>query len=210
MPPKPRDGEWGESEWAAMKARPLWAFSAMALHAARDDRVPCLVQGAVLRLGVTTFWLALALEGRARAAWQDLRSSGPAAGHARRFLAPARMMDSLRELLERPGNGDCARVAAWSLPDDHKMRSLGLGRMWVVLCPYCEDFHVHSPGEVRRTPHCCAEGEARQYLLEHAGTLPLEHRARFHHASMAALPRLLERWPAQGRQHHHPAEALAA
>jgi hypothetical protein len=63
--------------------------------------------------------------------------------------------------------------------------------MWAVLCPFCEEFHTHSPGEARRIPHCCPDQEAGQYLLEHAGPLPLEHRARFYQSSKAWLPRLL-------------------
>jgi hypothetical protein len=75
------------------------------------------------------------------------------------------------------------------------MRGLGLGRMWAVLCPYCNEFHTHSPGEGGRTPHCCGERDRRSYILQFAGALPVEHRTRFYRSSRSGLPRLLHHWP---------------
>ena len=90
------------------------------------------------------------------------------------------------------------------------MRGLGLGRMWAVLCPFCDEFHTHSPEEGRRTPHCCAERDRRSYALEFAGALPVEYRTRFYRSSKSGLPRLLHRWPEAGAERSEPVELLAA
>ena len=120
------------------------------------------------------------------------------------------MIDGLKAMLARPDAAAAVAIAAWSLPDSHRARSLGLGWMWAVLCPYCDAFHLHSPGEGRRTPHCCSDRERGQYVLEHAGTLPLEHRARFYRSSMAGLPRLLHHWPERGARREDVSDLLAA
>ena len=176
-----------------MKARPVWAFSAIAFDISRRDRVPCLIQRAFVRLGTASFWTALILEGRALEVWRELqylRSGADAAAAA----IPAGVVDRMKSLLGARPSGECPVVPAWSLPENQKIRSLGLGRMWAVLCPFCEEFHTHSPGEARRIPHCCTDQDAGQYLLEHAGPLPLEHRARFCQSSKTWLPRLLHQW----------------
>jgi hypothetical protein len=90
------------------------------------------------------------------------------------------------------------------------MRGLGLGHMWAVLCPYCDEFHTHSPGEGRRTPHCCSERDRQHYVLEFAGALPAEHRTRFYRSSKSGLPRLLHRWPEANPQRSEVAGLLAA
>jgi len=90
------------------------------------------------------------------------------------------------------------------------MRGLGLGRMWAVLCPFCDEFHTHSPGEDSRTPHCCNERDRRSYVLEFAGALPVEYRTRFYRSSKAGLPRLLHRWPETGVERSEEVRLLAA
>lgn len=67
--------------------------------------------------------------------------------------------------------------------------------MWAVLCPFCRDFHTHSPGAGVRTPHCCSERDGQRYALEFAGQLPVEHRLRFYLSARAGWPRLLHQWP---------------
>jgi hypothetical protein len=78
--------------------------------------------------------------------------------------------------------------------------------MWAVLCPFCNEFHTHSPGEGGRTPHCCGERDRRSYVLQFAGALPVEHRTRFYRSSKSGLPRLLHHWP---DTHVRPSEAAA-
>jgi hypothetical protein len=82
--------------------------------------------------------------------------------------------------------------------------------MWAVLCPFCEEFHTHSPGEARRIPHCCPDQDAGQYLLEHAGPLPLEHRAGFCQSSRTWLPRLLNQWEETSFEEADAQELIAA
>jgi hypothetical protein len=118
--------------------------------------------------------------------------------------------DQLKELLDWRGRGRCLPVSAWSLPDSPKMRGLGLGHMWAVLCPYCDEFHTHSPGEGRRTPHCCSERDRQHYVLEFDGALPVEHRTRFYRSSKSGLPRLLHRWPDAGSHRSEAIGLLAA
>ena len=192
-----------------MKARPVWAFSAIAFDISRRDRVPCLIQRAFVRLGTASFWTALTLEGRALEVWRELRflRSGedepcPA--------VPAGVVERVRSLLGARASGMCPVVPAWSLPESHKIRSLGLGSMWAVLCPFCEEFHTHSPGEARRIPHCCPDQDAGQYLLEHAGPLPLEHRAGFCQSSRTWLPRLLNQWEETSFEEADAQELIAA
>jgi hypothetical protein len=136
---------------------------------------------------------------------------------AQRALLKTRRTQPARSLLRRIGDVlipwrryDCLVVPAWSLPDSPKMRGLGLGRMWTVLCPYCDEFHSHSPGEGRRTPHCCSERDRQHYVLEFAGALPVEHRNRFYRSSKSGLPRLLHRWPENSAPHSQVAGLLAA
>ncbi len=102
-------------------------------------------------------------------------------------------------------------VPAWSLPDIRKMRGLGLGYMWAVLCPYCREFHLHSPGEGRRYAHCCAHKDGSHYLVEFAGALPLEHHDRFCAWVRADLPRMVHQPAAADVGHAMPeVDALAA
>lgn len=192
-----------------MKARPVWAFSAIAFDISRRDRVPCLIQRAFVRLGTASFWTALTLEGHALEVWRELRylrsgADDPVAA------APAGVVGRVKSHLGARASGVCPVVPAWSLPENHKIRSLGLGRMWAVLCPFCEEFHTHSPGEARRIPHCSTDQDSGQYLLEHAGLLPLEHRAQFCQSSKTWLPRLLHQWDETTFQDADAQERIAA
>jgi hypothetical protein len=148
-----------------------------------------------VRAGVICFWTALALEHRAFDVWREQRAQRAFASHRHRAEALRRWAGRIKERLGWRGRGQCRPVPAWSLPDSPKMRGLGLGHMWAVLCPYCEEFHTHSPGEGRRTPHCCGERDRQHYVLEFAGALPVEHRTRFYRSSKSGLPRLLHHWP---------------
>lgn len=180
----------------------------MAFDASRSERCVRLLRPIFFQFGVTWFWVALALEGRAAEVWQELRKQNGAAKRLRIAGVWADCADSLRETLLSGADG--AQVQAWSLPDSRKMRSLGLGRMWAVLCPYCRRFHMHSPGEGRRTPHCCADKDNAHYVLAFAGPLPLQHHRRFFRSSRGDLPRVLDQWPVAACDEAEPAELMAA
>jgi hypothetical protein len=147
---------------------------------------------------VVCFWTALALDRRAFEVWREQGAEKARARHRR-------VEEVSRPRLGRSGEPQVA-VPAWSLPDSSRMRGLGLGRMWAVLCPFCNEFHTHSPGEGGRTPHCCGERDRRSYVLQFAGALPVEHRTRFYRSSKSGLPRLLHHWP---DTHVRPSEAAA-
>jgi hypothetical protein len=178
-----------------MRGTTAWACSARAFDAAQNPLAPRLVRQAYVGAGVVCFWTALALERRAFDVWREQNAERPLASR------PPRAAKQLKRWAERikarlGWEGDqCICVPAWSLPDIAKMRRLGLGRMWAVLCPFCGEFHTHSPGEGPRTPHCCGEPDSRRYTLEFAGPLPVEHRMRFYRSSKSGLPRLLHHWP---------------
>lgn len=163
------------------------------------------------------FWVALAFEGRAFEVWREMRAQ-KVESRRQRIAALAdyardvwcRCIERVRDIALRRAKGQCALVPAWSLPDSRKIRGLGLGRMWAVLCPFCHEFHTHSPGEGRRTPHCCSSKDRNLYVLEFAGPLPAEHRARFHRSSRAGLPRLLHQWAESACENSEAVELLAA
>jgi hypothetical protein len=192
-----------------MNGKTAWAYSAKAFDASRDVRLPRPVRHVLIRAGVVCFWTALVLERRALDVWREQRAQ-------RVLVRQRRLLDNLKpytdrilELLGR-GGGHCPPVAAWSLPDSPKMRGLGLGHMWAVLCPFCHEFHTHSPGEGRRTPHCCGERDRYHYVLEFDGELPVEYRTRFYRSSKSGLPRLLHRWPETGGERSEAIGLLAA
>lgn len=185
-------------------------YSAKAFEASRNEHLPRLLRHILIRIGVVCFWTALALEQRAFEVWRDQRAQSALARRLRRAAAWKQRIERVKELLEWRGRALCVPVPAWSLPDSPKMRGLGLGRMWTVLCPFCEEFHTHSPGEGRRTPHCCGERDRQHYILEFAGALPVEYRTRFYRSSKSGLPRLLHRWPEAGVHRTEPVELLAA
>ena len=214
----PRRRGIGEKEiWSAMNGKTAWILSAKAFEASRNERFPRLARSAVCHLGVALFWTALALEGRAFEVWRELRAQKPTAqrwsiGAIRDHCVDlwGDWVDRLREIVWRRGKGECLLVPAWSLPDSRKIRGLGLGRMWAVLCPFCHEFHTHSPGDGRRTPHCCSSKDRNLYILEFDGLLPAEHRARFHRSSRAGLPRLLHQWAETACENSETVELLAA
>ncbi len=152
----------------------------------------------------------MALEGRAVEVWRELRVQNASAKRLRLAGVWADCANGLRETLMSDSDGQSPQVPAWSLPESRKMRGLGLGRMWAVLCPYCHRFHMHSPGEGQRTPHCCADKDNNHYVLEFAGALPMQHHRRFYRSSRADLPRLLDQWPEAACDQAQPAELIAA
>jgi hypothetical protein len=184
-----------------MRAKTAWACSAKAFDASRDEHYPRPLRHVFVRAGVVCFWTALTLECRALEVWREQR--------AQRAMVRRRLKKAWRtwsaHVGDWRGNGNCPAVPAWSLPDSPKMRGLGLGHMWAVLCPFCDEFHTHSPGDGRRTPHCCGEHDRLHYVLEFAGALPVEYRTRFYRSSKSGLPRLLHRWPGAS---DHRSEAI--
>jgi hypothetical protein len=192
-----------------MQGTIAWGWSAKAFEASRREHFPRPLRHILVRTGVVCFWTALALEFRALEVWREQRAQR-ALLRPRRAGAPRGWRDWIGKLLAWRSHGHCLTVLAWSLPDSPKMRGLGLGRMWAVLCPYCDEFHTHSPGEGRRTPHCCGERDKQHYVLEFAGALPVEHRTRFYRSSKSGLPRLLHRWPDASPHRSEVAGLLAA
>jgi|SRR5262245_51565555 hypothetical protein len=180
-----------------MRGKTAWACSTRAFEASQNPLFPRLVRHVCVRAGVVFFWTALALERRAFDVWREQRAQRARVVHRQPPRALKRCAERMRQRLGRNREPHVA-VPAWSLPDSPKMRGLGLGRMWAVLCPFCSEFHTHSPGEGWRMPHCCGERDRRQYVLEFAGSLPVEHRTRFYRSSKSGLPRLLHRWPEKG------------
>jgi hypothetical protein len=193
-----------------MRGKFAWAWSATAFDVSRNARLPRPFRHVCVRAGVVCFWTALALERRAFEVWREQREQRTLAGRPQLGNAHGTWVERLMEQLGRKGRGHCLPVAAWSLPDSPKMRGLGLGHMWTVLCPFCEEFHSHSPGEGRRTPHCCSERDRQHYVLEFAGALPVEYRTRFYRSSKSGLPRLLHRWPETGVHRSEAVGLLAA
>jgi hypothetical protein len=192
-----------------MRGKTAWACSAQAFEASQNPQFPRLLRHACVRAGVVCFWTALALERRALAVWREQRAERARIGRRPAAQALSRCAARLWQRLQWGGEQRVA-VAAWSLPDSPKMRGLGLGRMWAVLCPFCNEFHTHSPGEGGRTPHCCGERDRRRYVLEFAGALPVEHRTRFYRSSKSGLPRLLHHWPETGVHRSEAIGLLAA
>ncbi len=198
-----------------MRGKTAWACSAIAFEASRNPLFPRLLRQVCVRAGAVCFWTALALERRAVEVWREQRA------HAGSHRRGAHVLQSgLQNWLQSWAEAAKARlgwraglsiaVPAWSLPDSPKMRGLGLGSTWTVLCPYCDEFHTHSPGEGRRTPHCCGERDRHHYTLHYSGPLPVEHRTRFYRSSKSGLPRLLHRWPETGLHRSEAIGLLAA
>jgi hypothetical protein len=180
----------------------------MAFDACRHERCPRLLTPLLFQFGVAWFWTALALEGRARGVWRDLRAQRAPEGSSKFASVWTDCAQDLRKALLNGSPAGCPEVQAWSLPDSRRMRALGLGCIWTVLCPHCSEFHIHSPGEGRRTAHCSA-GDAGHYTVAFAGALPLEHHTKFQHWVMAHLPRLVQQASAHDGESTH-AEPLAA
>jgi hypothetical protein len=194
-----------------MKGKTAWRMSAKALEASVHEHCPPRVRAVLFQFGVACFWIALATEGRARLAWQEVQAHNGLAGPLGFAGVWAHCSEDLREALLRRSGDALPMVPAWSLPDNRKMRGLGLGYIWAVLCPYCSEFHVHSPGEGRRHAHCSAHKDDSHYLLEFAGALPDEHHVRFYAWVRGNLPRLVHPEAANDAGHSvSAAEPLAA
>jgi hypothetical protein len=164
----------------------------MAFDASRHGRCPRLLGPIIFQSGVAFFWMALAAEGRALETWRELRAKSPHTKGLGLASVWGHCTQDLREALLKGNNWSLPLVQAWSLPENRRMQRLGLGCMWAVLCPYCDGFHMHSPGEGRRVAHCCAHGDDQFYLLEHVGVLPDEHHDRFCEWVRSDLPRLVK------------------
>jgi hypothetical protein len=175
-----------------MNGKTAWRYSAMAFDASRDERCPRFLGPIIFQFGVACFWLALAAEGRALQAWQELQAKNPNARGLRLGSVWAHCTQDLREALLKGGRWSLPLVPAWCLPENRKIRRLGLGCMWAVLCPYCSEFHMHSPGEGQRSAHCCARDDGGHYVLEFAGALPQEHHDGFCEWVKGDLPRLVQ------------------
>jgi hypothetical protein len=201
-------GVLGRKTWSAMNGKTAWRFSAMAFDASRDERCPRVVGPLFFQFGVALFWVALAVEGRAHEAWRELKTQNAGVRRSRLASVWANCAQDLRDALLK--SRAYPAVTAWSLPDSRRMRQLGLGCMWAVLCPYCSEFHTHSPGEGRRTAHCCAHHEGRHYVVEFDGVLPLELQSRFYDSSKADLPRLVQQWAEADGRDTQPATLQAA
>jgi hypothetical protein len=176
-----------------MNGKIAWICSARAFDASQNERLPRLLRRVCFRFGIAWFWTALALEGRAMEVWRDQRAERGAERAWGLAAAAHRWRDRLSDLVWKQA-APCSPVPAWSLPDSRRIRGLGLGCMWAVLCPFCREFHTHSPGEGPRTPHCAGPAGDR-YVLEYAGPLPVEHHLRFCLSAKAGWPRLLQHWP---------------
>lgn len=192
-----------------MNGKTAWRLSAKAFDASRHERCPRLLGPIIFQFGVGCFWMALAAEGRALEAWRELRAKSPGARGLGLSSVWGLCTEDLREALLRGSNWSLPLVPAWSLPEGRRMQRLGLGCMWAVLCPYCDEFHMHSPGEGRRIAHCCGHGEGKFYLLECAGELPAEHHDRFCEWVRSDLPRLVRERPVEAGARFDP-HALAA
>ncbi len=192
-----------------MRGKTAWACSARAFDASQNPLFPRLLRHVCVRAGVACFWTALAMERRAFDVWREQRAERARVGRRHAAQALKHCAERLRQRLGWSGEQRIA-VPAWSLPDSAKMRGLGLGRMWTVLCPFCNEFHTHSPGEGGRMPHCCGERDRRRYVLEFAGSLPVEHRTRFYRSAKSGLPRLLHHWPETGVHRSEAIGLLAA
>ena len=192
-----------------MNGKIAWICSARAFEASQSERFPRLLRRALFRFGIACFWAALALEGRAMEVWRDQRAERCTEPRSSLAAAWQHCLDRLRDLAWKQAAAPCAPVPAWSLPNSRRIRGLGLGCMWAVLCPFCREFHTHSPGEGPRTPHC-AEPAGDRYVLEYAGPLPVEHHLRFCLSAKAGWPRLLQHWPQARLPDPEPPQLLAA
>ena len=192
-----------------MKGKVAWVISAKAFEASQDERFAETLRRLLCRLGSFFFWTALALEGRALEVWREQRAERPAATTWSLAVAWSRWRDQLKRSDPNPVPEQLELATAWSLPDSRRLRGLGLGNVWAVHCPFCLDYHTHSPGEDRCVPHCCSSRDGCSYQLQFAGPLPVEHRVHFYLSTKAGWPRLLHQWP-HDRREPEPLRLLAA
>jgi hypothetical protein len=149
-----------------MLSRIAWELCTRAFEASRDEGLNRPVRRSLQQFGVIWFWLALTLEGRAREVWREHRVDA--------------------------SGGEIPVLAAWSLPNNPKMRGLGLGRAWVVACPFCRCYHVHAPEEGCRPAHCHGSpSDLDIYALRYEGELPRGLWERFHLSVLEEKPKLL-------------------
>jgi hypothetical protein len=143
-----------------MLSRMAWSLCTRAFEASQDRSIGWPLRRSLQQFGVVWFWAALAADGRALQVWRDYRRE-PANGSAPRPLLMAELA------------GEIPVLAAWSVPNHPKMRGLGLGRIWVVTCPFCRRYHMHAPEEGSRPAHCRAlAGAPALYALRYEGDLP--------------------------------------
>ena len=149
-----------------MLSRIAWDLCTRAFEASRDEGLSRPVRRTLQQFGVTWFWLALTLEGRVREVWREHRADS--------------------------SGSQIPVLAAWSLPNNPKMRGLGLGRSWVVACPFCRRYHVHAPEEGSRPAHCHGSPSGLDlYALRYEGELPRGLWERFHLSVLTDKPKLL-------------------
>ena len=166
-----------------MRSRIAWSLCTRAFEASRDDGLARPVRRSLQQLGVVWFWVALTLDGRALEVWRDYRGE-PARGTRR---LPAHAVGLHGEV-----PGEMPVLPAWSLPNNPKMRGLGLGRVWVVTCPFCRRFHMHAPEEGSRPAHCGSRVTgAALYALRYDGELPRGLWDRFRLNVLTDKPKLL-------------------
>jgi hypothetical protein len=197
-----------------------WGLCNMAFEASRDRCFPSPMRRMFRQFGVGWYWIALAIEGRAAAILRDMRAEKARSGThpsirlgTRRstyrggcFRLLRRAHIGLRAKLRRwvrepwpvgarpeePAK-EPANVPAWSLPDSAK--GLGLGQVWVVLCPFCRGFHTHLRNEGNRAAPCARSNGTATYALAYAGELPSALREQFRLSMRGDWPKVLLDWP---------------
>jgi hypothetical protein len=144
-----------------MLSRMAWDLCTRAFEMSREGQRARSVRHSLQQFGIVWFWAALALDGRALEVWRDYRAT-PVGGRLR-------LASFAREL-----PGEIPVLPAWSLPNNPRMRGLGLGRIWVVTCPFCRCYHQHAPEEGSRPAHCndVTAAKAARYILRYDGELP--------------------------------------
>lgn len=139
-----------------MLSRLAWEISASAFEASRSQKTTLALRRCLQQCGVAWFWAALAIDGRALEVWREYR--------AQQGLDADTAWEPMSEAPVLP---------AWSLPNNPRMRGLGLGRVWVVACPYCRRYHMHAPQEGSRPAQCHAMANRPElYVLHYEGELP--------------------------------------
>jgi hypothetical protein len=149
-----------------MLSRIAWDLCTRAFEASRDEGLTKPMRRSLQQCGVVWFWLALTLEGRAREVWREYRAD--------------------------PYGREIPVLAAWSLPNNPKMRGLGLGRVWVAACPFCRHYHMHAPEEGKRPAHCHESPHGLGlYALRYEGELPRSLWEGFCDGVLSEKPKLL-------------------
>lgn len=162
-----------------MLSRIAWGFCNIAFEASRDGTFPDGMRRAFQRVGVAWFWVALTLDGRAFDMWRDYRAERVVR------LQPRRGRE------DDASSSDASALPAWSLPNVGRITGLGLGRVWVVVCPYCQRFHTHAAEEGCRPAPCRVFGSPATYVLSYEGELPRGLWERFRLSIKAERPKLL-------------------